>query len=228
MQAVILAAGKGTRFGELTKTTPKSLMPVLGKPILEYTLSSLPFSIKEVLIVIGHLGNQIQNRFGSKFGKFDIKYIEAGELNGTGGAAWAAKAYIKNRFLVLSGDDIYSKGELEKLVGIKTWAAGLSKAIPQSPKYLTFELGKNNRVLGARYPSEYEMKNGILVSTGAFVLNKNIFRSSLVPIGEAGEFGLPQTILKVTRKYPTKGVLMKKWILINRTEDIIRAESLLK
>ena len=87
----------------------------------------------------------------------------------------------------------------------------MAKTIPQSPSYLTFETDKNNYVVGARYPNEYEMKNGILVSTGAFVLDRNIFRYKLVPIAKGKEFGLPQTILKSIQKYPLKGVYMKNW-----------------
>ena len=141
------------------------------------------------------------------------------KLTGTGSAVWIAKPFLKNKFLVLNGDDIYSKKELEKLIRYDR-SAGLAKTIPQNSTYLTFETDKNNFILGARYPNEREMKEGILISTGAFVLDQNIFRYKLVPIAGGKEFGLPQTILKSLQKYSLKAVYMKNWAQINRPEDI--------
>jgi len=206
---------------------PVALAGQTGRPILEYTLTSLPSSVKEVIIVIGYLGEQIKNRFGNSFGKLYIRYAEAKELNGTGGAVWTAKPYLKNKFLVLNGDDIYSRTELESLIKNTPWSAGLAKAIPPGSKYLTFELDNKGRILGARYPNEKEMKNGILISTGAFLLDKDIFKYKLVPIGEGKEYGLPQTILKGIKKHPTRGVLMREWLQINSPEDIKKAEKAL-
>ncbi|OGN08615.1 MAG: hypothetical protein A3J46_02840 [Candidatus Yanofskybacteria bacterium RIFCSPHIGHO2_02_FULL_41_11] len=226
MNTIILAAGRGTRFGELTKKTPKSLVPVNGKPILEYTLSSLPSQINEVVLVIGHLGKNIRNKFGDKHNGKRITYVNA-ELNGTGGALWQTRTYLKkDRFLVLNGDDIYRKSELENLIK-HGWSAGLAKTIPPSSKYLTFELDKDGMLLGARYPTDEEMTREILISTGAFVLNPDIFKYKLVKISN-GEYGLPQTILKSIRKHPTKGVIMKNWIQINCLEDADKAGQILK
>ena len=219
MQAIILAAGRGTRFGELTKKMPKSLIPVNGKPILEYTLSSLPSSIEEVFIVIGHLGHKIKKHFGDSYNGLKVNYIKVKKLNGTGGALWQAKKFLKkNRFLVLYGDDIYSKRELTRLVKCSQ-AFGLAKVIPPSPKYLAMQLDKSGYLIGARYPTEKEMRKEIFVSTGAFVLGPDIFKYKLVKISN-GEYGLPQTILKSIRKHPTKGVIMKNWTQINTPEDV--------
>src|SRR3989338_1354344 len=152
MQVIILAAGRGTRFGKLTEKTPKSLLKVNGKPILEYTLSSLPSQIKEIHIVIGHLGNQIIGHFGNNYAGRKINYITSAELNGTGGAVWQARPFLKKGwFLVLNGDDIYWKNELTALVKNENWSTGLARTIPQNSSYFTFELDKKSNVTGARY-----------------------------------------------------------------------------
>src|SRR3989344_7566576 len=93
MKAVILAAGKGTRFGEITKKIPKSLIPVAGKPIIEYTLEALPSSIKEVYLVVGHLGDMIKNHVGKEYKGIKINYIEIKKLTGTATALWKARKY---------------------------------------------------------------------------------------------------------------------------------------
>ena len=60
MQAVILAGGLATRLGELAKSTPKSLVPVAGRPFLEHQLALLQRSgFTHVLLCIGHLGEKI-------------------------------------------------------------------------------------------------------------------------------------------------------------------------
>ncbi len=227
MKTIILAAGKGTRFGKITEKTPKSLVPVAGKPIIEYALEALPSSIKEVYLIIGHLGGQIKKHLGKKYNGIKINYIELKNLTGTATAVWRAKKYLgKKSFLVLYGDDIYPKKELEKLVQFP-WAFGLAKAVPPSPKYLNMILDPKKYIIQALYPTEKEIKTGILVSTGAYVMDTRIFKYKPVKLAN-GEYGLPQTMLAAAKDIPIKGVTMKNWLQINRPEDIKKAENKLK
>ena len=232
MKAIILAAGKGTRFGELTKTTPKALIKVSGpgrsgKPIIEYTLEALPSRIKEVYLVIGHLGKKIKEYVDDNHKDLKIKYIELKNLTGTATAVFKAKKYLgKEKFLVLYGDDLYSKKELEKLI-LFPWAFGLAKTIPPSPKYLNLVLDSKKYIIQALYPTEKEMRTGILVSTGAYVMDSRIFKYKPVKLSN-GEYGLPQTMLAAAKRIPIKGVVMKNWLQINSPEDIRRAKLKLK
>ena len=227
MKTVILAAGKGTRFGELTKTTPKALIKISGKPIIEYTLEALPSRIKEVYLVIGHLGKKIKEHVGDNHKGVKIKYIELKNLTGTATAVWRAKKYLgKEKFLVLYGDDIYNKKELGELVK-QSWAFGLAKTIPPSPKYLNMILDSKKYIIQALYPTAKEMKTGILISTGAYVMDSRIFKYKPVKLSN-GEYGLPQTMLAAAKDIPIKGVIMKKWLQINKPEDIKKAEKVLK
>jgi len=226
MRAIILAAGKGTRFGELTKTIPKSLIPMSGKPIIEYTLEALPSQINEVFLVIGHLGEKIKKHVGKKFKNIKINYIKLKNLTGTASAVFEAKKHVgKNKFLVLYGDDIYSKQELEQLVQFQ-WAFGLTKSIPPTDKYLSFMLNSKKEITGTRYPTKKEGRTGILISTGAYVADYRLFKYKPVKLSN-GEYGLPQTMLLALKKIPIKGVLMKKWIQINNSEDAKKAAILI-
>ncbi|HEY4474581.1 MAG TPA: NDP-sugar synthase [Candidatus Paceibacterota bacterium] len=233
MKAVILAAGKGTRFGEITKKIPKSLIPVAGKPIIEYTLEALPSSIKEVYLVVGHLGDMIKNHVGKEYKGIKINYIEIKKLTGTATALWKARKYLgKEKFLVIYGDDLYSKKELEKLVRPSTslrvrWAFGLIKTIPPSPKYLNMVLNSKKYIIQTIYPTKKEMKTRILISSGAYVMDGKIFKYKPVKLAN-GEYGLPQTMLKAAKDIPIKGVVMKNWIQINKPEDVKRAERMIK
>ena len=65
MFTVILAAGKGTRMGDLAKETPKPMLRVLGKTLLEHKLEMLPESITDVIIVVGYLKDKITEVIGN-------------------------------------------------------------------------------------------------------------------------------------------------------------------
>ena len=70
MKAMILAVGKGSRLGALTEKTPKPLLPIQGKPLIEILIEKLAFSnIHSLVINLHHLGNQIEKYLqdGSRF-----------------------------------------------------------------------------------------------------------------------------------------------------------------
>ena len=101
MQAVILAAGRGTRMGGLTDTVPKPLLLVAGKSLLAHKLDALPSEVHEVIFVIGYQGQMIREEFGSEYGGRRVQYVEQEELNGTMGAVSLAKPLITGRFIVI-------------------------------------------------------------------------------------------------------------------------------
>jgi len=107
MQIVILAGGRATRLDSITRDIPKSLVPIYGKPFLEYQLDLLrKGGVTDVVICIGHLGEQIKRYLddGSKFG-VNVKYSEEGDnLLGTGGALKNAESLLENEFMVMYGD----------------------------------------------------------------------------------------------------------------------------
>ena len=107
MQMVVLAGGLGTRLRPLTEEIPKSLIPVNGRPFLEYQLELFKRSgISDVVLCVGHLGDEIKKYFGdgSRFG-LDIRYSEEGEhLLGTAGAIRNAEAVLAGEFFLTYGD----------------------------------------------------------------------------------------------------------------------------
>ena len=69
MKTVIMAGGKGTRIASVNAEVPKPMIPILGKPILEYQLECLrDQGYTDVVLVIGHLGHVVQNYFGDGSG----------------------------------------------------------------------------------------------------------------------------------------------------------------
>src|SRR5437764_12759172 len=106
MDAVLLAAGLGTRLRPHTLTTPKPLLPVRGRPILDWTLGALPRSVDRVIVVVHYLADQMEKYLQGQ--KFFSKWtaVPQGEPRGTGDALRRCREFIRSeRFLVLNGDD---------------------------------------------------------------------------------------------------------------------------
>jgi MurNAc alpha-1-phosphate uridylyltransferase len=107
MPAVILAGGLATRLGKITATTPKALIEVAGQPFLWHQLQLLKRNgINRVILLVGHLGQAIQDRFGdgSELGMSLDYSFDGPTLLGTGGAIRRALALLPEKFFVLYGD----------------------------------------------------------------------------------------------------------------------------
>lgn len=108
MKAIILAAGRGERMRPLTDHTPKPLLTIAGKPLIEYTVEALVTAgITDIVINLAHLGAQIQRYFedGSRH-KTHIEYSDEGKtaLETAGGIKKALPLLGDDPFLVVNGD----------------------------------------------------------------------------------------------------------------------------
>ena len=223
MQAVILAAGKGTRAWPLTQTRPKALLKVGNKTILEHNLKALESLVDEIIIVIGYLGKEIENFFSNyafKAFKDKIKLIyqinsQKSNTANTALALFSAKNELKDRFLVINGDDIYSKNDLENLIskdyGVLIYE-NKNKEINTSTTMDFFENLDGKLVLA----------NSDFINTGAYALTKDFFNYLDI------ELGLPGSIVKYSSKNSISVEKVKDfWIPINYSWDLLRANKFL-
>jgi NDP-sugar pyrophosphorylase family protein len=107
-KALILAGGQGLKMRPFTYEMPKAMIPVNGRPVLEYIIDNLRrFDVRDLVISVGHQGNKIRQHFGdgSKFG-VKITYLDQGKLEvGTAAPILQAKKIIgENPFIVYYGD----------------------------------------------------------------------------------------------------------------------------
>jgi len=119
---VVPAAGKGTRISQLkyTKILPKPMLPIVGKPILEYVIENLKlFGVKEVFIIVGYKKETIMDYFedGSAW-DIRIEYVEQKEPLGIAHAIYLAKDFISEPFVTILGDDIaiFHRTDVEGIV----------------------------------------------------------------------------------------------------------------
>ncbi len=106
MKAVLMAGGFGTRIHPLTINLPKPMIPLVNRPIMLHIIDLLKkHGINELVLLLYHQPEVIKNFFGdgSEFG-VRISYVTPLEDFGTAGAVKAAAKYLKERFLIISGD----------------------------------------------------------------------------------------------------------------------------
>ena len=125
MKAIILAAGIGRRLSPLTDRTPKCLLPVGGKSLLERMLSSLSeVGTAEAVLVIGHLKEQIQERIGTRFLGLNVRYIENPEYRlGSIRSLWHARRELREDSLVMDADVLFPTALLYRLLSAPSASA---------------------------------------------------------------------------------------------------------
>ncbi len=223
MKAVILAAGRGIRLKPFTEHYPKGLVPINKKPLINWTLDSLPKSIDEIIIVTGWLGEQIKTKFKNNFNNIPITYFEQSPINGTGSALHTVKNALTSKFIVINGDDLYAKDDLEKLTQVKDWGILGFKTSDPIPGSLELE---NNEVIGIKPDNSQEPK---WQNCGAYVTDAHFFELPLVeiPVRDTTEFSLPHTLVNNEKTHSVTLVPATKWLPIGTPEELAKAKKFL-
>ncbi len=180
MKGVILAAGDGTRLAPLTNNRPKPLVPVLGRPLIEYTLNSFAqVGIRELIIVIGYRGEMIAKEIGdgSRYG-VKVSYAPNPHYKGGNGTSiHAARPLLADEAFVLAMADhmiassllkkLLDKGEIDDTLCVDRTA----KAPPQVKD--ATKVWVNDAGLITQIGKELEHWNAI--DTGVFLFTPRIF-----------------------------------------------------
>ncbi len=203
---------------DLTVNCPKPLLLYNNKPLLEHTFDALPDTVSEVVIVVGYLGDKIKNHFNNSWNGKRVRFVEQVEKLGTAHALFEARAYLDEPFLVLMGDDLYSKTDLTALTSQKNWAILVEESLQRQSggKIIIDQMGNLKGIT--------EDKEGLLDSnltyTGACFLTPDIFNYPMVQLPNSLEFGLPQTFSSVAAKHPIKIHYSTFWKRITSPEDL--------
>ena len=233
MIAMVISAGIGERLRPLTYYTPKPMVPVLNKPVLEYTLENLAkHHIREVVINLGPQSCAIQNYFGSGSSlNTKIHYSKERNLLGTAGGVKKVESIIQKDsdpdFLVASGDNFSDINFTEAIAFHKKKKALITIALKDVES--RFEYGIPICDSSGRIQKFIEKPSwgdifGKQVNTGIYLFNKKIFET--IPEKHPYDFGkqLFPRLLKL--KKPIFGYKMNAfWTDIGNIKEYRRAQS---
>lgn len=223
MQAIILAAGEGSRMRPLTSTRPKVMLPVGGKPFLEWMVArGREAGIKDFVFVVGYRSKSVVDHFkdGEGFG-VRIDYAFQQKQFGTGHALMVAEGLAAGRFLVLNGDVLTDLSSLKNMIEMGGLAVAAKKVLDPS-RYGVLEVEDGGlRSIVEKSPSP----PSDLANAGIYLLDKRIFEVlRYLPVSIRGEIELTDGINSLA----SRGVEMKmehiaEWIEIGRTWDLLDA-----
>ena len=180
--AVIMAGGKGSRLLSITNDEiPKPMVPVDGKPLLEYQVEKLKtYGIKKIVMIVGHLGEKIVDHFkdGKNFG-VEIDYIFEKEPLGTAGAFYYLKDKIDAKDFMLVFGDVFFDMDFDRMEDFhfKNSALTTLLAHPNGHPYDSdlIQTDDNGRVIG--FDSKHNVRDywyDNMVNAGMYIINKRL------------------------------------------------------
>lgn len=197
MKAMIFAAGLGERLRPLTSRVPKALVPVAGRPMIDYPLALLRhYGIRDVVINLHHLGEQIEAYLGNGAARgLNIVYSKEDELLDTGGGLLKAKPYLQDDRFVVINTDVLIDLSLDELLDLhqrkQATATLVVRPDPLADQFGSMEIdaaGRISRFLQAYRPDTPRTVTEKLMFTGVQILEPRIF-DYMPPPGGQQKFG---------------------------------------
>jgi mannose-1-phosphate guanylyltransferase len=241
MKAMILAAGKGTRVRPITHTTPKPMIPILQKPVMEFLLELLrQHGFDEIMVNVSHLAEEIENYFrdGQRFG-VQIAYsfegrIEDGELIGEAlGSAGGIKRiqdfqpFFDDTFVVLCGDALIDLDLTEAVRRHKekgAMASLVAKRVPhdQVSSYGVVVTDEEGKVLRFQEKPSVEEAASDMINTGIYIFEPEVL--DFIPSGQPFDIGADLFPRLVEAGAPFFALPMEfEWVDIGKVPDYWQA-----
>lgn len=207
-QAVIMAAGKSTRMHPLTFARPKPLLKVRNKTILEHNLDQLNDLVEEVIIIVGYKSDMIKKFIKSEYKNLKIKFIEQKKQLGTAHAVLQTQKLIDDKFLVINGDDLFSKEDIQECLNHHYCV--LAQKVNHPERFGVFVVDYNHNIKDLVEKPNKFISN--LANCGLYVLDKEIFELlKNLKKSERGEFELTDAILALKKSNEVYCVVSKKY-----------------
>ena len=240
MKAMILAAGKGTRVQPLTYAMPKPMIPVLGKPVMEYLIERLAsHNFDDVMVNISHLPEPIETYFGDgrrwgvNIGYSFEGHVENGQLFGEPlGSAGGIKriqefgGFFDDTFIVVCGDAIIDLNLTDAIR--RHWQSGATASIvvKRVEKERVVDYGvvvadENGAITSFQEKPTVEEAKSTLVNTGIYIFEPQII--DLIPHDTIYDIGADLLPDLLVRGLPFAAIeLPFRWVDIGRLSDYWR------
>jgi len=231
MQAVVLAAGKGTRLQPLTEDKPKALVEVDGTPLVEDVFDNLvALDVDEIIVVVGHMKEQIIERYDDTYRGVPLTYTHQRDQNGLAHALLTAESHIDDDFILMLGDNVF-RANLGDVINrqqeSRADAAFLVEEVPrqEASRYGVCDTNEYGEIIEVVEKPDDPPSN--LVMTGFYTFTPKIFHAChLVQPSGRGEYELSDAIdLLIQSGRTIDAIPMDGWrIDVGYPEDRDRAE----
>ena len=231
MQAVVLAAGKGTRLRPLTEDTPKGLVEVAGTPILTYCFDNLiELGAEDLYVVVGYEKEQIIGYYGDSYRDVPITYTHQREQRGLAHALLTVEEHVDDDFMLILGDNIFQANlgdVVNRQFEDRADAAFLVEEVPyeDASRYGVCDTNEYGEIVEVIEKPEEPPTN--LVMTGFYTFSPAIFHAChLVQPSNRGEYELSEAIdLLIHSGRTIDAIRMEGWrIDVGYPEDRDEAE----
>lgn len=229
LKAIILSAGEGSRMRPLTLTKPKTMLPVAGKPIIQYNIESLRDNgITDILLIVHYKEEIVRNYFGdgSDFG-VNISYKTQKDFLGTANAISYGEDFIDNSIIVLNGDIILDDEIIHEIIKKYNYLSPdtlmLLTEVEDPSAFGVVEIENGNIKNIVEKPKREEAPSN-LVNAGIYIFNKDIFdKIRETEISERGEYEITDSVsLQIEDNKTVIGhKTSKDWIDVGRPWELI-------
>ncbi|MDP4179184.1 MAG: sugar phosphate nucleotidyltransferase, partial [Bacillota bacterium] len=180
MKAIIMAGGEGTRLRPLTCNIPKPMIPIMGKPVMEYIIELLKKNnITDIGVTLQYLPDEIINYFGDgKDWGVNIRYFIENTPLGTAGSVKNAEKFLDDTFIVISGDsltDINLSKAIEYHNKKEALATLVIKEVDVPLDYGVVITDKNGAIQGFLEKPSWSEVFSDKVNTGIYILEPEVF-----------------------------------------------------
>jgi bifunctional UDP-N-acetylglucosamine pyrophosphorylase/glucosamine-1-phosphate N-acetyltransferase len=220
MDAIILAAGLGTRLRPYTQNTPKPLLPIRGRPILDWALGALPRSVDRVLVVVNYLAEQVEAYLSCQKHFTQWRAVRQEVPRGTGDALRSCLVHLQSdRVLVVNGDDLYGAADLAALAACP---AGVLVHPVDEPRRFGIAFLRPDGTL-ERLVEKPDLSGRRLANTGAYIFPRAILDTPLT-LSARGEYEATDYVSALAARQPVQVVQAKFWLPIGTVEAWQAAE----
>jgi bifunctional UDP-N-acetylglucosamine pyrophosphorylase/glucosamine-1-phosphate N-acetyltransferase len=210
MDAIILAAGKGTRLRPHTDTTPKPLLPVQGRPILDWIIGALP-PVDRLVVVVNYLAERIEEYLGTQAHVRQWITVRQEEPRGTGDALMSCKGVVQSeKVMVLNGDDLIGRADLAALAAVP---AGILAHPVDAPDAYGIIFRNPDGTLKQIVEKPKGLTPPQLANIGGYVFPKEVFGLTL-PLSPRGEYEITDAVAQLAARGGFRVVEAKYWLPI--------------
>lgn len=214
MEAVIMAAGFGTRLRPHTETTPKPLLKVQGRPILDWIIAALPSNVDRLVVVVNYLAEQVEDYLKQQTHIKHFTIVKQEVPRGTGDAFRSCFPVLTgDKYLVMNADDLFAAQDLATLCQHE---AGLLVHPVNTPKQFGIAFRKPDGTL-EKLVEKPDLEGTQLANVGVYLFPKEVKQLEL-QLSPRGEYEITDYVSQLAATGPVHIVPAKFWLPIGTIE----------